>query len=395
MHIPSERVYNEMNSEPAFIWFVPANQGEELAFLIKVPTPSIKALISGCSMQLIFGRQGAFLSIGVRIWDIPDSPVVISRIQRDLEEHCSLIRALQEKEFPVFLFNEMDICLAWSNIKLIEDESKKVLDVIGQEPEAFYVGKFTKEASFSLDCFDYSIDARNTHPNSVVIPTKEISVAFDQWQSIKNYFLGNREHHSVIINEKDEGGTFEQAIWASLTSVFPLDLYKSPQVLIGEKIRELTDVLTVYNYGSFLIEAKDLSVLSAGFSRDEARRLTGIQKQVKKAINQLIGASKAFTNEASIYTVDGEKLRIDRRQPPHCIILITELMFSGDWSEIANHLLEAMKEKGSFFHLLDFREFMTLLKGSSGKAELFDYNLIKRCELFVEKKSVLIQSKPS
>ena len=33
MHIPSKRVYNEMRSEEFSLWCVPANGGDEIAFL--------------------------------------------------------------------------------------------------------------------------------------------------------------------------------------------------------------------------------------------------------------------------------------------------------------------------------------------------------------------------
>jgi hypothetical protein len=115
---------------------------------------------------------------------------------------------------------------------------------------------------------------------------------------------------------------------------------------------------------------------------------------VRKAIAQLIGASKAFAREETILDAKGGELEINREQPPHCIILITELMHWGDWKAIELQLIEAMKQTGAFFHLLDLREFITLLKGSSGKAELFDYNLMERCKLFLENKSVFIRSQP-
>ena len=73
---------------------------------------------------------------------------------------------------------------------------------------------------------------------------------------------------------------FERAIWASLTSVFPQTFYKSPQVQDGKQRLELTDVLSFYEYGSFLIEAKDLSVLDAGYHRDQLRRTASVQKQI-------------------------------------------------------------------------------------------------------------------
>ena len=54
-----------------------------------------------------------------------------------------------------------------------------------------------------------------------------------------------------------------------------------------------------------------------------------------------------------------------------------------------------MVKTHGFFHLLDLRELITLLKGSSGKAELLDYNLMERCKLFAEHRSVHIRSRPA
>lgn len=394
MHIPSERVYREMNSEAASLWYLPANDGEEVSFLIKAPTSSIKALIAGCSLHLFFGKKDSLLCTGVKILDMPGSPVFISGIQRYFEEHHALIRALKERKFPVFLFNEMDICLAWSTLELTEKDAYNALEFIGQESD-LYVGSFTTEASHVLDCFGYSVDTTNSLPNAHAIPICETCPDLENWQIIHNHFLSDHDSYAIIASEKDEGETFERAIWASLSSVFPSTLYKSPQVRIGGKMRELTDVFSFHSYGSFLIEAKDVSVLNAGYHRDQARRTAGVQKQIKKAITQLMGASKAFARDDVIFKANGDELIVDRTLPPHCIVLITELMHWGDWEEIVNQLMEAMKRTGTFFNLLDLHELIALLKVSSGKAELFDYNLMKRCKLFVEKQSVFIRIQPS
>jgi hypothetical protein len=70
-------------------------------------------------------------------------------------------------------------------------------------------------------------------------------------------------------------------------------------------------------------------------------------------------------------------------------------MHYGDWSDIEKRLNEAMLESGAFFHLMDLRELISLLKGSSGRAELVDYNLMERCKLFVKTQSVHIRSQPA
>lgn len=392
MHLPSERVRREMRSEEVSLWFVPANAGEEIALLIKAPSSTIKALIAGCPLHLLFGRKGAYLCAGVRILDMPDAPITISSAQREAEEHQALLRALQERRLPVFLFNEMDVCLAWTNLELTEEAALQAAEMLG-DVETLYVGPFTPECSHALDCFCYSTDNTHTYPGAFTVPLVDIPTILQHWRTNYLSFIGFRGHHSIKIDDHNEGEMFERAVWASLESVFPFTLYKGAQVKIGNKTRELTDVLAFYEYGSFLIEAKDLSILQAGYERDQERRTKGVQKQIKKAIGQLVGASKAIARGERVFDADGEELNIVRDKPAHCIVLITELMHWGDWGEVETQLMDAIRSTGAFFHLLDLREFIMLLKGSSGKAPLFDYNLMERCKLFTQKGSVHIRSR--
>lgn len=394
MHIPSKRVYNEMRSEEFSLWCVPANGGDEIAFLIKTPTSSIKALVSGCPMELFFGIKEHYLCIGVQIEDMPDTPVFICKLQKHSEEHDALMRALEQRFFPLFLYNEMDVCLAWTNIKISEQNAKAVKDFLGQVKN-FYTGPYVNETSHVLDCFTYSVDKRNTYPNVQIISTCKIDTNLEKWRILQNYFYSAHESHSITIDEENEGEIFERAIWASLESVFPLTLYKSPQVKIGDKMRELTDVFSFYPGGSFLIEAKDLSVINAGYHRDQKRRTAGVQKQVKKAITQLVGASKAFIRGELIFDAKNNELNVFRKIPPHCIVLITELIYWGDWKDIETQLMEAMKQTGAIFHLLDLNEFISLLKCSSGNPEIIDYNLVERANLFAKRQSIFIRGQPS
>lgn len=390
MHIPSERVYNRMCSEVASIWYVPANDWEETALLIKAPTPTLKALIVGCPMQLLFGRMDDYLCIGVRIEDIPNAPALLSGPQIVLEEHKALVQSIKQRKFPVFLFNEMDICLASSAVEISDEESTQLSLFIGDENQ-LYVGDFNDEISHAVDCFVHSIDGTQKYQNAHKIPTLEVRVTVDSWKTNSIYFINNSTYSEINIANKLEGANFENTIWGSLESVFPTTLYKSPTVQNGEKRREFTDVFAFHKYGSFLIEAKDLSVIQAGFNRNEIKRLAGIQKQTVKAIKQLVGAVNAFKRGATLFDSKGNEIYVDRTIPPHCIVLITELMTSGNWDCITKQLLDAIEETGALFHLLDLREFITLLKQSSGNPELIDYNLVERCKFFVDKKSVFIR----
>lgn len=393
MHIPSYKVHQEMINEPASVWYVPANEGTELAILIKAPTPSLKALISGCSLKLLFGIDRPFLCTGAMIFDVPDAPIIISGIQRDSEEHEALVHFLSDRSSTIFLFNEMDICVAWSKISITEQDAKSAFDFL-DDISTLYVGPFKEEMAHTLDCFCYSLDSTANYPNAKSIPILSVDVTLESWKTIKSFFYEKNHHAPINISNHNEGEAFEDTIWATLTSVFPNSLYKNPVICNGQKKREFTDIFAFHEYGSFLIEAKDLSVLQAGYTRSQTRRISGIQKQVKKAITQLIGACKDFSDNKEIYGTDNTLIQVNRTTPPHCIVLITELTPVGNWDEITNLIYNAIQETGAFFHLLDLQEFITLLKGSSGNSALFDYNLIERCKLFLDTKSVFIRSQP-
>jgi len=357
MHIPSERVYKEMIYEDASLWIVPANGGDELALLIKAPSSAIKALIAGCPLHLLFGRDGAYLSAGVRILDMPDAPILISGIQRELEEHQALARLLADKQAPVFLFNEMDVCLAWTNLEISDASASQVEELIGKQPD-IYVGKFTPECSRALDCFCYTSEPSRTFTNVVLIPLVTVFTSLEPWRANNVSFVGVRGYETITIDDPNEGDIFERVIWASLESVFPFTIHKGAQVMIGAKLREFTDVLAYHEYGSFLIEAKDISVIQAGYERDQERRTKGVQKQVNKAIAQLQGACNALARGDRIFAKTGQELNVVRDKPAHCIVLITELMAWGDWRVIEGQLKSAMRSTKAFFHLLRCESFI-------------------------------------
>lgn len=394
MHLPSQRVLREMRSEAASIWFVPANNGTEIALLIKAPTTSIKAVLSGCDMALVFGLHDNVLCVAARIFDIPGHPLFISGVQRYAEEHAALQNLLLSRSCPTFLFNEMDICVAWANLSLTEQSVQDALTFIGHF-EKLYVGNFSKKANHCLDCFSYTSDKTQTLENAKEIPLLEVHPTFDTWVSNHISFIGEHEYHTLELTHSNEGEMLERAIWGSLESAFSKNLYKGPQIRVGTKLRELSDILAWHEYGAFLIEAKDLSILQAGYQRKQQRRTAGVQKQIIKALGQLVGASKSIKSGAMIFDTKGSSVNPVRDKPLHCIVLLTELMHDGDWKDIKIKMAESMLETGDYFHVFDLAELIILLKGSSGKATYLDYNLMERCKKIFEHNNIHIRSRPA
>lgn len=179
---------------------------------------------------------------------------------------------------------------------------------------------------------------------------------------------------------------------SSLVSVFPSTLYKNPYYKKdNNKEKELTDILAFYKYGSFLIEAKDISIIKSDFDINKVRRILTIQKHLKKAIKQMTGAVKNFIEGKKIYTTNHEEINVDRTQPPHCIILITEFIHEGDWNEVEDLLFDAIDQTGAMFHIMDLGEFIELLKASSGQPEIMDYNLMQRWKTLMENHSIYVK----
>ena len=64
---------------------------------------------------------------------------------------------MKNKKFNVFLYNEMDICVASASAEIANDQSLDFLEFI-QETTSFYVGKSDDNVSHAVDCFVFSID---------------------------------------------------------------------------------------------------------------------------------------------------------------------------------------------------------------------------------------------
>ncbi len=384
-----EELSNEINAEDAAIWYVEQGQPR---LIVKTITPSIKALITGCSLKLIFGRKDDYLCVGVKIIDIPDAPLIISKVQHKSEEHNALECSLKNGQFDIFLINEMNVLEARGQIEISKKDALDVLNFINEISTA-YVGTYKKEMEYVHDCFLVSIDseAKKMYPNACKISIIEIETEVENWNTNKIYFCGENETYNFSINNEREGETFESEIASALVSVFPYTLYKNPKVKIGNDVRELTDILSYYEFGSFLIETKDVSVINSGYERNKTRRILGIQKQVKTAIKQMEGAVKAFMEGCKIYTRNNEEIEINRTVIPHCIILITEFIHDGDWSEIEEMIFEVNNKTGAFFQILDLREFIKILKASSSDARIIDANLLLRWKEMIKKHTIHIR----
>ncbi|MDS1846501.1 hypothetical protein QX213_21545 [Vibrio vulnificus] len=394
MHFPSERVQREINREQGSIWYVPAEGSDDLAILVKAQNHTLKALIMGCKLELQFSRcthNGlAHLCCGVCIYDTPDAPIMYFGVQREQEEHDALNAIVNRGKCPLFLFDELGNCVSWAELQLTVEDQQTINRFLTEISNP-YVGELLPEHEMVLDSHCIGFD--QTKPYSM-LPSMEcltVTPKIENWVSHKNVYYSSCESQSTTIDDTNEGEQFERIAIVALEHMFGAQLYKSPEVTIGSKSRELTDILSYYEQGTFLIEAKNLSVLQAGYERSQERKSKGVIKQVKKAIGQLEGAYKALKRGEVVTDSYGEVISIDRDVVPHCIVLVSEVSTAGDWEPILDALLETSQKTGGLFQVIDIYELILILKASRGEKELFDYNLLERFKVMAQQRSVFLK----
>ena len=110
-----------------------------------------------------------------------------------MEEHVALNRALNERRFPLFLFNEMDLCVAWATVEITEADAAGALMLV-RTPESNYVGPFGPHESHVVDCFIYTEDPTADLQDARKISTLRIPIKARAWTAINNTFIGNFDH---------------------------------------------------------------------------------------------------------------------------------------------------------------------------------------------------------
>jgi hypothetical protein len=390
VHIPSERVRNEMASMPAGVWFVHSEGTDTHAVLLKCQGNVLKAITQGCSVEAIFGVAEIggrkILCTAVKIHDDLSSPYIISCPQVCLEDHRALIEILRRESTPLFLFDELCRCVAWAEASLESEKVQEVEEGIGNIKD-LYSGKTDSDVSRALDCLDLSVAPERIIPGARIVPIVKIVLSCGEFVHTEIHSYSIYESHAFNLENRDEGGGLEQSVWQLLESIFPLDIYRSPQVEDGKNYRELTDILCLSEFGLFLFEAKAISVYSATSGRDTKRRVKNLQKQVRTGIRQLKGAVRMIRSGKKITTNSGAEIKLNREIVPHAVVPVSELLHFGNWDEIVADILNAAKDLNMLIHVLDLRE-LTLLVASSREANLFDYQLMERFKNFVSFNSI-------
>ena len=361
-----------------------------------MPSVTIKAIVKGCPVYLSFGRNNsttpAIFHTGMRIYDDPTHFLSITGIQRFIDGHMSIEKIMNRGSTFIHFYNELAILTATAELTLNPDDRLKVLSLLSDTTD-LYVGDFNDLAKYSLDCFEYSVGVERNEKKVQMIETLMLEWKLTNWTIMQNIVAGINENNVLIVNDLNEGSLFETEIWAALESTFDNQIFKNPLIPDKNGTRELIDVLAYSDYSVFLIETKAISIYNADINRSMEKKVAHLQKQIKKAIGQLVGASKKIMEKVTISDIDGREISFDKTLLPHCIVLVSELLYFGDWKAIEMQMFRAMIENQMYLNVMDLKEFIKIIKASRGDKDKLDYHLVKRVEGFVKHETILIDSR--
>jgi hypothetical protein len=386
----AERIYQELIHEEGGLWFVYDEYGFKV--IVKAPSNSIKAIIKGCRLLFIFGRDNvptpALFHSCIRVYDDPINFLQLSGSHRFIEDHNAVKKVMEEDRVQVQLFNELNMCTAFGNLKFGKSSRERVLNMLGN-PGHLYSGDFNEQTSWSLDCFDFSSGSGRTFDKNVrPIDVIEIEGKLENITIMQNYVAGFNQTELMRIDDESEGKVLEQQVWAVLDYLFEKDIHRSPQVKHKQGYRELTDVMAYSEHGIFLIETKALGVINVEKEASMERKVLNIQKAIKKGISQLVGAAKKVQEGAVVYDRRENELHFDRSICPHCIVLVSELLPFGEWKDVEFSMFKAMMEQRMFLNVMELKEFMQFVGYSKGNKHNLDYFLMQRAQNFVKEPGI-------
>lgn len=400
-----------MFSEPAFLWFVPSEGNDAHTILVKAQSNLLRSIINGVKVQLFCTvsevKGEKHLCLALRVYDDAAHPCLIFKVQTHKEEHLAFWEILKRKSSPVFLFDELCHCVAWTKSQFAEEGISEISRLI-DSPETLYTGKFNENTLFSMNCLNFTLDPSQRIEGSKAIEIIDMEIDLKQFETWEINSYGVFESHKFEITA-DEGDGFEQRIWTAFESIFLFGVYRSPQFQKGEKELELTDILGLSDDNLILVEAKAMSIFTGNAEKDIDRKVRNLQKQIDTALKQLEGATKRIKKGSQVLKKKVGKFdNSDRRisfnenqlSAPHAVMIVSELLPFGDWSGYFQKCLQLSRKNQALFQIIDLPELMKIIFASNKatddvetRANAFDHFLTKRFDAFVESKNVFIKVK--
>jgi hypothetical protein len=319
---------------------------------------------------------------GVAMWALLANDDEVAAI-RDLARHggCS-----------VYLFNEACTNCAWTSAQIKIDARILTLTKapLFDDPNPV---KYIDEISAILD---------QIYEGAVGLSAQVDLLLTGEWNTLRSDFILNGVRSATLnLLSDNEGNHQEQLAHVLLGDLSPHGAYPNTQLHEQSGKKEFTDVLLTHKYGTVLLESKTLSIFDRRTRLPDRTQLSrNIEKAAKKALNQLRVAVRKLRDNVPVFDEHGKAIELERKHPPHAIILVPELdLMAGRSDEWFCRIAEFMEKTGGFLHILDTVQLFRMMQAARMIADAserstpmmaFDYYLIERAKAVTERASINI-----
>lgn len=394
MHMLAAHNRSEFLATPQLVRFDHSSTEPRTVLLIKASTLLLKYIVLGAPMTLGIARMGSRLIYSVKIRDDDEKPALLWSILERREEKEAIRALAQTQSCAVFLFNELAINVAWTEISIpIERDAQLLLAKVRTGPVDH--STLSAKATPILDQLHHQL--KSTADISLTCLPRTTA-----WNSISNYFITNQASRSPLnLFDKDEGNQQEQiSVWLT-DNLHPQGAHHRPQIRKGTAIRELTDILLSYEFGSILIESKALTIFARDKLPNRSKLASDVSSHIQKAVKQIQGGIRLLQTGAAILGAAGTELSIERKKPAHGIVLIPDLDLIENPATYDITFMEGfMKATGGFLHLLDVSELLRIVQAAemiSARAKTttpmmaFDFYLVERVKKAVAANTLCVE----
>ncbi len=398
--MPSGNICQLVQMDKIGIWVESFDEGKSSAIIIKSSSSSIKSVIQGCDLKLLIGicskDKKKYIAIGAMIYDVHDSPLLIFYPAR-YESSIDAVRFLMTNtEITLSFFDELDLPVysAKGQIDIFSESF-----IAGIDQNVTIPGDMEIVDSM-VDSFALEIDLQygtsygykgSEQRYNCSIERRDIAIS-DSSPILVNTFSEDipKNNVSYDVSTGNEGTTQELQLDFILNHYFDGKSFLSPQIRIGAKSRELTDILLIRSNNIYLIESKSLNINLSGVASTLSRRAGKIKKHANKALRQMEGVFKKIRQGYPV--MENETLKdisIPEENKLHGIILLSNFQdyyIYDEWRDCSKKIYEISSSiNNCTLHIMDLAEFVNLLKLSHVSKVKFDESMAMRFEGFLEK----------
>lgn len=382
MFVPNSIISNRLASENVGFWLDYDSSSSTIGLIAKLPTMAIKSILLGAPTTIHFGMSSDdknYISLGMSIKDTEEAPLIFTRPVKDELESPGLIHLINNNFVRVTLtfFNDLNHSVAYGVITLDAEfiNSIKTILIDGfSTPPSFHLLNILADSFFLKVVPNYNCD--ESLPTKILSQCLKINELKSYPMSIYNNSLPDMHYNLSVGANGSEGYVQEEMLASALVAVFQDTVVPSPQIMHGQKKRELIDVLAIDGINVLMIESKSSGIVERGRLVSMARNKNTTNRLLREALGQVTGVAKLCS--VGIELVDHDKgVVVNNENNKHIVIIIPELSLVED-GEFNQRVADIYHTTGCKVHVLDMHAFINFIKLSRNYPPLFWANLEDR-----------------